>query len=68
MNSNFRETLSLPKINKDGNKFISKMEDKNNQLIESREVNDKIKNFNKDHDSKSGNLTQKFNLDDEFNH
>ena len=44
------------------------MEDKNNQLIESKEVNDKIKSFNKDHDSKSGNLTQKFNIDDEFNH
>ena len=69
--NNFRETLNLPKIIKDGNKFINKMEEKNNQLIESKEVNEKIKNFNKENDNrdlKSGNFTQKFNIDDEFNH
>lgn len=44
------------------------MEDKNNHLIESKEVNEKMKSFNKEQDNKSGNFTQKFNIDDEFNH
>jgi hypothetical protein len=47
------------------------MEDRNNQLIESKEVNEKIKNFNKDIDNKdnrSATVNQKISIDDEFNH
>lgn len=70
--NNFRETLNIPKPLKDANKIINRMEDRSNQLIESKEVSEKIKSFNKDTDSKDlklgANISQKFNNDDEFNH
>lgn len=67
--------MNLPKPVKDGNKFINKMEEKNlnpnAKLIESKEMNEKIKSFNKETESAEIKLStgnNKFNNDDEFNH
>lgn len=74
--------MNLPKPVKDGNKFINKVEEKNQnpnaKLIESKEMNEKIKNFNTNNDITNKKDTEseiklstgnnKFNNDDEFNH
>ena len=71
--NNFRETLNIPKPNKDGIKFINKIEEKNSGLIESKEITEKLKNFKRENsESKENkiinNINPKVNVDDEFNH